>query len=117
MSFDVNRFQIIGRVVEAKKYPRSTTIKIASKRSWRTAIGELEQHTTFMTVVVWRESTQHYIANYLKPGDTIGAEGHIESQKSLPTGDTPSYETVELVATRVGKIVSAYTDSRKKIDA
>lgn len=117
MSFDLNRFQLLGRVVEIRDFPRSTIVKIATVRTWRDADGQTKQHTDFVPVVILRRNVREFVTTYVHSGDTVGVEGHIEGRRSLPGQEPAAQDMIELIATRFGKLASSKARKADKIHA
>lgn len=101
----LNRVIMIGNLTADPelKYTQSgtarTRFRIAVNRQYRDQEGELQEETTFVPVVVWRNQAEN-CANYLSKGSPVAVDGRLRID-SFETDEGERRKVVEIVAWNV----------------
>ena len=84
--FSLNRAQIIGNVTrdpEMRYTPNGQAVcsfGVATNRRWRDKDGNQQEQTEFHNVVCWRKVAE-IISQYVKKGNRIYVEGHLQTRQ------------------------------------
>jgi single-strand DNA-binding protein len=83
---DVNTVVVSGTIaqeVELRFTPtgvKTTNLRLAIHRRYKTKAGEVKEETEFITVVVWNEAAEN-CAKYLKKGSKVLVEGRLQTRE------------------------------------
>jgi single-stranded DNA-binding protein len=111
MSYDQNRFQIIGNIAKITAFEEVTKIRIASHIPVKGKDGWTEKEL-FTTVTVFAPHNRKYIADYVEVGDKVGCDGTIQEGNYAKDGETKY--TTDLVTANLGIIAKKKADKADK---
>ena len=114
MAYDKNRFELIGRVADVKKFGEVTKVRIAANLPGRDANGERTKRAYFNNVTVFQPATRRYIDSYVGVGDLVGCAGRVQEGSYEKDGEK-TY-TVDLVTTQFGLIAKKNGTAPTELD-
>ena len=102
---NLNKVFLIGRIasdIELKTTQggqSTTTINVATNRTWKDANGQKKEQAEFSRVVIWGKQAE-LVSQYLTKGSEIMIEGRLQTRKWDGTDGSKHYIT-EIVAESV----------------
>ena len=98
MARSLNKAQLIGNVGNDPEVRSTTggnrvaTLSLATSAEWKNAAGEKQEKTQWHRLVVWGKLAD-IVAQYVKKGDRLYAEGRIEYRQWQDKDDNTRYST------------------------
>ena len=95
---DLNKVLVTGILaqdVELRYTPtgiKTTNLRLAIHRKFKTKAGELKQETEFITAVVWNETAEN-CAKYLKKGSRVFVEGRLQTRTYIDKNQVGQHVT------------------------
>jgi single-strand DNA-binding protein len=105
MSFGANLVVFagyVGRKPDVRHTDNGTkvaTLSVGSSRKWKDKDGELQDETTWMRVVVWKQKAE-FVENYINIGAPVMVEGRLQTTEWTDDEGVKRYG-VEIVAAKI----------------
>lgn len=118
----VNKVIIVGNLgadPELRNLPsgqKVANLRVATSEQWiDRASGEKRERTEWHTVSVYDQNAAQYAQNYLRKGNKVYVEGHVETRKWQDKSGADHYSTEIIVNQIRGKLIglSSGRDARR----
>lgn len=93
----INRFIVNGNVGSVTSFEKAAKVNIATDRFWTNDAGEKQTKTDWVTVTILDERQAAWVAENVKKGQPVIAEGRISNSSYERSGQ--SVYSTDLIAT------------------
>lgn len=92
----VNQFYVNGNVGTVTAFDGATKVTIATDRAWTNDKGEKQSATEWLTVTILDEKQAAWVAENVRKGQPVFAEGRIRNSSYEKSGQT--FYSTDLIA-------------------